>query len=175
MSPLRPSGTDPVAPRGTPFLLPSSGGRGAERKHRTPEARSLSSGSAEASKQISRPFYTKAKCYSLSRVRLFATLGTIARQAPPSVGVSRQETGAGSLSPLQGSHPGLPHCRQIPYQLSCQGSPQSTFRFHRFLAKYLGHCDGACVLLTSEDRGHGCCYMPYKVQDHVPSYSSAKK
>ena len=43
-----------------------------------------------------------------------------------------QNTGpaVGSLSflqgifPTQGSNPGLPHCRQILYQLSCKGSPQ---------------------------------------------------
>ena len=41
-----------------------------------------------------------------------------------------QHTGVGSLSllqgffPTQGSNPGLPHCRQIPYQLSHQGSPR---------------------------------------------------
>ena len=42
-----------------------------------------------------------------------------------------QNTGVGSLSllqwifPTQGSNPGLPHCRQILYQLSHKGSPQS--------------------------------------------------
>ena len=41
-----------------------------------------------------------------------------------------QNTGVGSCSilqgifPAQGSNPGLPHCRQILYQLSHQGSPQ---------------------------------------------------
>ena len=41
-----------------------------------------------------------------------------------------QNTGMVSLSllqgifPNQGSNPGLPHCRQILYQLSPQGSPQ---------------------------------------------------
>ena len=40
-----------------------------------------------------------------------------------------QNTGVGSLSLLrgifssQGSNPGLPHCRQILYQLSHKGSP----------------------------------------------------
>ena len=40
-----------------------------------------------------------------------------------------QNTGVGSLSllqgifPTQGSNPGFPHCRQIPYQLSHKGSP----------------------------------------------------
>ena len=41
-----------------------------------------------------------------------------------------QNTGVGSLSLLQGifptqrSNPDLPHCRQIPYQLSHKGSPK---------------------------------------------------
>ena len=41
-----------------------------------------------------------------------------------------QNTGVGSLSllqqifPTQGSNPGLPHCRQILYQLSHKGSPR---------------------------------------------------
>ena len=41
-----------------------------------------------------------------------------------------QDTGVDSLSllqgifPTQGSNPGLPHCRQILYQLSHQGSPR---------------------------------------------------
>ena len=41
-----------------------------------------------------------------------------------------QNTGVGSLSllqgifPIQGSNPGLPHCRWILYQLSHKGSPQ---------------------------------------------------
>ena len=58
---------------------------------------------------------------SLSRVRLFVT----PRNSPG------QNTGVGSLSllqgiyPIQGSNPGLPHCRQILYQLSHQGSPKS--------------------------------------------------
>ena len=40
-----------------------------------------------------------------------------------------KNTGVHSLSllqgifPTQGSNPGLPHCRRILYQLSCQGSP----------------------------------------------------
>ena len=44
--------------------------------------------------------------------------------------IVKQNTGVGSLSllqgiffPAQGSNPGLPHCRQILYQLSCKGSP----------------------------------------------------
>ena len=39
-----------------------------------------------------------------------------------------QNTGVGSLSLLQGSNPGLPHCRRILYQLSHQGSPEQKNR-----------------------------------------------
>ena len=41
-----------------------------------------------------------------------------------------QNTGVGSVSllqgifPTQGLNPGLPHCRQIPYQLRLEGSPR---------------------------------------------------
>ena len=51
-------------------------------------------------------------------------------QAPLSMGFSRQEYWSGchfllqGIFPTQGSNPGLPHCRQILYQLSHQGSPQ---------------------------------------------------
>jgi len=43
----------------------------------------------------------------------------------------------GSLSllqrifPTQGSNPGLPHCRQILYQLSPKGSPHIKMHMHR--------------------------------------------
>ena len=45
-----------------------------------------------------------------------------------------QNTGVGSLSllqrifPTQGSNPGLPHCKQILYQLSHKGSPKWLYR-----------------------------------------------
>ena len=42
---------------------------------------------------------------SLSRVRLFATPWTIAHQAPPSVGFSRQEYWSGLLFPSPGGLP----------------------------------------------------------------------
>ena len=46
-----------------------------------------------------------------------------------------QNTGVGCLSllqgifPTQGSKPGLPHCRWILYQLSHQGSPNTSIQF----------------------------------------------
>ena len=54
----------------------------------------------------------------LSRVRPFGTLWTVARQAPLSMGFSRQEYWSGLPFPSpgdlpnQGSNPGLPHCWQ---------------------------------------------------------------
>ena len=50
-----------------------------------------------------------------------------------------QNTGAGSLSflqgifPTQGPNPGLPHCRQILYQLSHKGSPRKAEGHDYFL------------------------------------------
>jgi len=46
----------------------------------------------------------------------------------------------GSLSllqeifPTQGSNPGLPHCRQILYQLSYKGNPTYTLPFVKWVA-----------------------------------------
>ena len=56
---------------------------------------------------------------SLSRVRLFATPWTVAYQAPPAMGFSRQEYWSGLPFPSPGDlpdpgiYPGLPHCRQM--------------------------------------------------------------
>ena len=72
-----------------------------------------------------------SQCYSLSRVRLFATPWTVARQAPLSMGFSRQQHWSDCLSLLQGIFPtqgwnwGLLHCRRIPYHLSHSGYTNS--------------------------------------------------
>ena len=42
---------------------------------------------------------------SLSRVRLFATPSTVARQAPPSMGISREESWSGLPFPSPGDLP----------------------------------------------------------------------
>ena len=61
---------------------------------------------------------------SLSHVRLCHPMNYIVYSSWNSPG---QNTGVGSLFllqgifPIQGSNPGLPHCRQILYQLSHQG------------------------------------------------------
>ena len=65
-----------------------------------------------------------------SHVQLFATLWTVACQAPLSMGFSRQKYWSGlpcpplqGIFPTQGSNLGLLHCRQtIFYHLSHQGS-----------------------------------------------------
>ena len=60
----------------------------------------------------------KVKVKSLSRVQLFATLWTVAHQALPSMGFSRQEYWSGLPLPSPGDlpnpgiEPGSPHCRQ---------------------------------------------------------------
>ena len=74
-------------------------------------------------------FYLVKEEKSLSCVWLFATLWTIAHQAPLSMEHSHQNTGVGCHSLLQGIfrtqglNPGLPHCSQILHCLSHQGSP----------------------------------------------------
>ena len=59
----------------------------------------------------------KVKVKSLSRVRLFATPGTVAHQAPLSMGILQIRVGCHALLqgifPTQGSNPGLLHCRWI--------------------------------------------------------------
>ena len=47
----------------------------------------------------------KVKVKSLSRVQLFATLWTVAHQAPPSMGFSRQEHWSGLPFPSPGDLP----------------------------------------------------------------------
>ena len=70
----------------------------------------------------------KVKVKSLSHVQLFGTPWTVAYQAFPSMGFSRQEYWSGLPFPLPGDlpdpeiKPGSPHCRQIFYCLSHKGS-----------------------------------------------------
>ena len=71
----------------------------------------------------------KVKVKSLSHIWLFATPWTVAHQAPPSMGFSRQEYCSGFPLPslgdriflTQGSNSGLLHYRQTLYRLSHQG------------------------------------------------------
>ena len=73
----------------------------------------------------------KVKMKSLSLVRLFATLWTVARQGPPSMGFSRQEYWSGQPFPSPGDlpDPGIetmsPALQADFLPLSHQGSPPS--------------------------------------------------
>jgi len=75
----------------------------------------------------------RKKVKLLSHVRLFATPWTVAHQAPPSLEFFQARVLEWvSHSLLQGifltkgSNPGLPHCRQMHYQLSHPRSPVMT-------------------------------------------------
>ena len=68
-------------------------------------------------------------CWLLSCVQLFATPWTVFHQAPLSMGLSRQEYWCGlpfpspGIFPTQGLNPGLPHFRQILYNLATREAP----------------------------------------------------
>ena len=73
-------------------------------------------------------------------VQLFATPWTI-----QSMEFSRQNTGVGSLSllqgifPAQGSNPGLSYCRRILYQLSHKGSPDLNEDEEKKIKTHISH------------------------------------
>ena len=70
----------------------------------------------------------KVKVKSLSRVQLFATPWTVTYQDPLSVGFSGKSIGVDchfllqGILLTQGLKPGLPHCGQMLYHLSHQGT-----------------------------------------------------
>ena len=78
------------------------------------------------------PMANPGRIYVLSRsvVSDSATPWTAAHQVPLSWDSPGKSTGVGChfllqrIFPTQGLNPGLPHCRQIPYHLSHQGSPR---------------------------------------------------
>ena len=76
-----------------------------------------------------RSFGQGCVCVLVSHLQLFVTTWTVARQAPLSMEVSRQEYWNGchfflqGIFPTQGWNLGLLHCRQILYHQSHQGSP----------------------------------------------------
>ena len=80
----------------------------------------------------------------LSWVWLFATSWMVAFQSPVSMDSPGQNTRVGGRSllqgifPTQGSNSGLPHCRQILYHVSHQGSPQYIYTCtHTYICVYL--------------------------------------
>ena len=69
-----------------------------------------------------------------------------------------QNTGMGSLSllqgifPIQGSNPGLPHCRRILYQLRHKGGPISSVQFSRvwlFSTPWITACQASLSITNS--------------------------
>ena len=99
-------------------------------------------------------FLKKVKVKSLSRVRLFVTRWTVAHQAPPSMGFSRQEYWSGLPFPSRGSswhrdRTWVPDCRQTLYHLSHQGSP---IRKGQHLYKY--HWDNWIGVLEKRSRSY---------------------
>ena len=72
----------------------------------------------------------KGEVKSLSRVRLFVTLWTVAYHAPLSVGFSRQEywSGLPLPSPEDLPDPGLLHCKQDALPSEPPGKPNERGR-----------------------------------------------
>ena len=72
----------------------------------------------------------RVKVKSPQSRQTLATPWIIAHQAPKSMEFSGKNTGVGfhfllqEIFPTQGLNPGLPHCRQMLYHLSHQGSSQ---------------------------------------------------
>ena len=80
--------------------------------------------------------------FSCSVVSDSVTPWTVARQAPLSIGFSRQEYWSrlpcpppGDL-PIPGVDPGLPNCRQILYHQSLQGSPIRSLLCAKYRVKH---------------------------------------
>ena len=86
----------------------------------------------------------KVKVKSLRCVRLFGTTWTVALQASPSMGFSKQEYWSGlpfpspEDPPNPGIEPGFPHCRQTLYHLSHQGNLGSLLGWEDPLEKEIG-------------------------------------
>ena len=97
---------------------------------------------AGAVSRLRQPVHNSALCWSLSRVRLFATPRTVAHQPPLCTEFSRQEYWSGSPCPPPrdlpnpGIQPGLWHCGQILHHLSHQSSPE-LFSLHFLLVQNL--------------------------------------
>ena len=84
------------------------------------------------------PSHTKVKVKSLSRVRLFVTLWTVARQAPLSTGFSRQEYWSGLPFPSPGDlpdpgiKPGSPALEANALTSEPPRKPAQSHRKHQF-------------------------------------------
>ena len=94
----------------------------------------------------------------VNRVQLFAIPWTVAHQAPLSMEFFKQEYQAGlpfpppGDLPYPGLNPGLPHCRQILYHLSPQGSPQRNNPTSKQITKIISDNDRFMMMINE---GHG--------------------
>ena len=59
------------------------------------------------------------------------------------------------IFPTQGSNPGLPHCRQILYQLSHQGSPHFTYKWAVMDDQGLRLSSSSFLCLSKREKGKG--------------------
>ena len=115
-------------PLPSPGDLPNSG-----IEPRSPELQADSLPAKSPGKPKTEQKYTQRDRSMLSCDRLFATLWTVARQAPG------KNTGVGcyallqGIFPTQGSNSCLLCCGQIPYLLSHQGSPHDSKPYHKHL------------------------------------------
>ena len=110
-------------------------------------------------------------CVSLSRVQLFATLWTVACQAPLSMGFFRQDFWSGLPFPPPEDLPDLGlnprllcllHCRQILYPLSHEGSPPYPLRTHQLVGQ------NCCQQINSQVGEFNCQkqnHLAYKQHD----------
>ena len=112
---------------------------------------------------------------------------TVAHQASPSMGFSRQEYQSGlpfpslGIFPTQGSNPGLPHCRQTLYPLSHQGGP-TDHKEHISQVNELSAfvCLGGCQnleslkvflkmpILPKPQKPYSICSIPNPSRAHCP-------
>ena len=90
-----------------------------------PPNRSVQAGGAGASAPPPLPIHTSSVCVSHSVMSNSVSPWTVAHQASLSMEFSRQEFFLQGIFLIQGSNPGLPHCRQILYSLSYLGAPTS--------------------------------------------------
>ena len=104
----------------------------------------------------------KVKVKSLSRVRLFATPWTVAHQAPPSMGFSRQEYWGGLPFPSPGdlSDPGIePRSPTLQADTLTSEPPRNTSQLIRHVTYYIFHLYLIFYLLCVFHNIYVCTYI----------------
>ena len=117
-----------------------------------------------------------------SCAQLFGTPWTVTHQAPLSMEILQARIlervampSSRECSPTQGSNPGLPHCRQILYQLSQEGSQQGQLTNTKDNSSSLGKLTSVSVPYTPRVLTHilktaqkASWTVKTSVQLHVP-------